>query len=472
MTIALSFILFLAGFIGIGLWSVRHAKKSNADYLLASQSLPSWMAGLSAMATNNSGFMFIGLIGMTYTMGLSAMWLMIGWIVGDLMGSLLIHQKLRHQTEEISAHTFSEALASWKKDLLLPKYRAVSAVITILFLGTYAAAQLNAGSKALYVLFGWDYETGALIGAAMVLAYCWAGGIRASVWTDVAQSVVMVISMAVLIWVAYDNIGGVNTLMSKLSAIDPALTSIFPQDLAFGPALFVLGWLGAGLGVTGQPHIMIRFMAIDESTNIRKSLAVYYSAYVIFSIMAVLVGLAARLLLVTEGQFDPELALPQLAMNFLPDVMVGLILAGLFAATMSTADSQILSCAAALTSDLYKKKTRWVTKGGTVLIAALTLSVALYGSESVFDLVVIAWSVLAVTFSPILILRIFNAPLADMQALTMSGVGLCTIAVWRYFGLSNDLYEVLPGLAMSLATYGLWMLCSMSLRALRSKTRL
>lgn len=156
---------------------------------------------LSAVATNNSGFMFVGLIGATYHAGLSSMWLMVGWISGDYLAWLWCFRPLRERSERMGVASIPSFLGATESG----RQRATvvtAALITLVFLGTYAGAQLTAGSKALHVLFGWDYTAGTLLGAGIVVAYCFAGGIRASVWTDAAQSAVMLLSMFLLLGVS------------------------------------------------------------------------------------------------------------------------------------------------------------------------------------------------------------------------------------------------------------------------------
>lgn len=199
--ILFSFCLFLFLFILVGALSLLKNKHTSTDYLIANRNIKPWMAALSAVATNNSGYMFTGMIGFTYLIGFSTIWLLIGWISGDFISSTFIHKKLRIQTEQKNEVSYASLLAKWGG----ADYRWIrvfGGLVTVIFLGTYAAAQLKAGSKALYVLFGWDYSVGAIIGSLIVLIYCFAGGIRASIWTDVAQSFVMILAMAILFFVS------------------------------------------------------------------------------------------------------------------------------------------------------------------------------------------------------------------------------------------------------------------------------
>lgn len=460
LMIIISFLFFLLVFVAIGAASVLQSRGTNRDYLLAGGNVKPWLVALSAVATCNSGYMFIGQIGYTYATGLSSIWLAVGWITGDLIASLTINRKLRVVSEKRALLSFGGLLSSWH-GTKYPKLRMLVGIITIAFLGTYAAAQLKAGSKALHVLLGWDYSTGAIIGFFVVVLYCMAGGIRASIWTDAAQSFVMIFAMALLLWVTVEHIGGLDAFGAALHDVSDTYMNLAPSDLlwnnALGLGLFITGWVFAGFAVAGQPHIMIRYMTLDDPDNISKVRIYYYSWYSLFYVGAIGVGLAARLLIPDTGAFDAELAMPTLSKELLPEVLLGLVLAGLFAATMSTADSQILSCSAALTRDVVPRRidNPWVTKGGTLFVALLALSVALFGSSNVFDLVLVAWSVLGGAFAPLLLVYAFGYRVSEWHAIAMILVGIATTLLWRELGLSKYIYEVAPGIIAGLATYGL-----------------
>lgn len=453
MTIA-SFVFFLLIFAVIGGLSSLRRKSTTEDYLVAGRNIPPWLAGLSAVATNNSGYMFIGMIGLTYSTGLSSIWLMIGWIVGDLAASLLIMKKVRIATELHDVHSFGGLLAQWHHtdyNLL----RRVSGILTVLFLGAYAAAQFTAGSKALHVLFGWDLSTGAIIGAALVLLYSYSGGIRASIWTDAAQSFVMLASMLMLMWVAAGSIGTPAHIWSALVHVAPGYMSWFPGTSWLGAVLFVAGWMFAGFGVAGQPHIVIRYMTLDHPDNMNRFRLYYYAWFIAFYSATITVGLLARLLLPGMESFDAELALPMISQRLLPGVLVGLMLAGLFAATMSTADSLILSCSAALTRDLLPehKSGYRVTKLATAVVVLVSLVLSLSGNKSVFALVLIAWGLLAAAFVPLLTVYALGKQPSEKMALAMMGAGVTAFLLWRELGLSHITYEVMPAMLVGLAIF-------------------
>jgi sodium/proline symporter len=458
-----SFLGFLALVLVLGAASAFRSRRTTADYFLASRAVHPALVGLSAVATNNSGYMFIGVIGFTYASGLSAIWLMIGWIVGDLIGSLLVHRQLREATERSNQITFAGVLSRWggpdggsSEQRII---RIAAALFSIVFLGAYAGAQFSAGGKALHAIFGWHQHSGALMVAVVVAVYCLAGGIRASIWTDAMQATIMLIAMSVLLFAADAKLGGIDPAIQQLSEI-PGYLNWFPSDLLIpgvtGMTLFVIGWLFAGISVIGQPHIMIRFMSIDDPSRLTQARWWYYSFFTIFYGMATVVGLLSRILLPDLSALDPEMALPQMAQLLLPPIFVGLILAGIFSATMSTADSLVLSCSAAISQDLAPSRLHSLlfSKLATLAVAALALVIAMTGPTSVFVLVILAWSMLASAFVPLVLVYAFGARLTQSWALAMMLIGPSVAMVWRAFDLHSHIYEGMPGILAGLLVFG------------------
>ena len=449
-----SFIAFLLIFLVIGLASTRWAKKTREDYYLASGQVSPWLTGLSAIATNNSGYMFIGVIGFTYTTGLAAIWLMFGWILGDLLASLFIHRKLREATGRSGEASFAAVLGTWNGGAFAV-WRRIAAVVMVVFLGAYAAAQISAGGKALQGVLGWDPRLGAVVIAAVILAYSVAGGIRASIWTDAAQSVVMIAAMSLLFAVGIAGQGGIGPTIDRMTEV-PGFLDWFPSDLLFpgvlGMGLFVLGWMFAGFSVIGQPHIMVRFMALDRPEHLTRARIWYYGYFILFYGLATGVGMLARLYLPELGSMDPELALPTIALKLLPAVLVGAVLAGIFAATMSTADSLVLSCSAAITHDLLPRRleTPLQIKAATTFVTALALVIALSKNQSVFSLVILAWSTLASAFAPLLTLYALGRRITEGGAIAAMAAGVVTALAWRYLGWHANLYEGMPGILAGL----------------------
>jgi len=450
----LTFILFLSVFLLIGLASIFSSHNTKQDYYLASKSVSPALVGLSAVATNNSGFMFIGVIGYTYVTGLASVWLMLGWITGDFLSSTFIHSRLRMATQQTGESSFAGVLSRWNggQGRLL---QAVIGGISLLFMLAYASAQLVAGGKALHVLLDWPAWSGAVIGAVLVMAYCFSGGIRASIWTDAAQSVVMILAMGLLLVVATSNLGGVSMAIMQMNDV-PEFMDWFPKNLAVpgfvGGILFAVSWGFAGLSVIGQPHIMVRFMTLNDAGKMNQARLWYYLWFTIFYSMATAVGMLSRIYLVDTGSFDAELALPTMALQLLSPAMVGVILAGIFAATISTADSLILSCSSALTHDLlpHKIENTKILKAGTASITLIALLWALLNGQSVFSLVIMAWSGLASAFAPLLIVLALGGKPGARASVIAIFAGLITAMLWRYLGWHNAVYEGMPGILAGL----------------------
>ncbi len=470
--VLISFSFFIVVFAAIGLMASRHRQASTADYLVADRQTPAWLTALSSMATNNSGYAFVGLVGFAYRFGIQSLWLSVAWVLGDLCVWLFVHRRVRVYSGSVGAISVPSLLASDAKGKVAPVLAFTAGLVTFLFLSVYAAAQLKAGGTALHGLLGWDVRVGAVIGAVIVVLYCFSGGLRASIWTDAAQSIVMMVGMTMVILLSLDKVGGPQALVEQLGALDPALAEIFPRDLKLGFPLYFLGFVAGGFGAIGAPHILIRSMALESAKAFGKTRRIYLSTFIPFVLASAVIGLYARVILpelavVPEGVTpqmagqvlvqQAESALPHMAMALLPKIAVGLMLAAIFAATMSTADSQILSCSAAVTQDMFPrfKKAYVLGKVATLAVAALALTVALFAGEGVFSLVLIAWSALAATLGPVLLVRLFHGRLTTALGLVMMGTGLAVVILWENSPYAGSVYNILPGILAPLVIYGL-----------------
>ncbi len=459
------FVVSLLAFTGLGFASSAFREATTEDYLVAGRKVPAWLTALSSAATNNSGFMFIGLIGFAYRFGAQAIWLQLGWIAGDWVAWRWVHRRVRVVSGRVGACSTPALIATSDRGGFARSISIAAGLLTFIFLGGYAAAQFKAGSTALQALFGWNLAVGAILGAAIVLIYCFSGGLRASIWTDAAQAFVMIAAMLAIFVAAWRRIGDPGMLWERLAATDPALTMWVPSNLALGFGLYLLGFTFGGFGVVGQPHILARSMAIESAEAIPTARRIYFAWFVPFSILAVMVGLYSRVLIpeLAEGAkssaeivaSQAEHAFPQMAVTLLPDGVVGLVLAGLFSATMSTADSQVLACSAAITQDIAPK---WrgsyvASKAATTFITLLALSLALSAAEGVFDLVLSAWSALGASLGPLVLLRVFGRRVPPTLALVMMGAGLMTVWAWQASPWSGAVFKLFPGMFVPFLIY-------------------
>jgi SSS family transporter len=458
------FIIFIVIMLSIGIYSHHFSKDTSSDYLLASRKVPPWQTAFSAIATQNSGFMYIGLIGYTWVEGVSGIWLIVGIELGCALSAYYLPKQIHQLTTDENALSFNGLLSSYNKKTFT-KVKFLVAIITVLFLSLYAAAQLSAGGKTLHVLLFWDYNVGIIIGYLVVLAYCFSGGIRASIWTDSMQLMVMIVSMMVIVVAGMESIGGVFVFWDYLNKISPEYASFFPSAMGgtLSIMLFIFGWFGGGLGVNGQPHIIVRYMAFERKSDWKKVFAFFVPTELLFVSLALVSALVARVyfaefLPLAETLIDPEVALPRLAMEILPPAMVGLVLAGIFSAIISTADSQLLSSSAAIGVDLIKppkdpKRAFWQNKISTIFISTLVLIIALNANSSVFSLVMIAWSSMAAAFAPLLIFRLLTKyKISEYQALLTIIMGLGITMIWHFMG-GSVVYHSLIGIVSGSLTF-------------------
>jgi sodium/proline symporter len=462
MIVALGFLASVAVFAMIGIAAARKRRPSVEDYLLAGRDVSPWLTALSSAATNNSGFMFIGLLGFTYRFGVQAVWLQAGWIAGDVVAWLWVHPRVRERSARVEAMSVSDLVACDERGSRTRTLAFATSLLTVVFLSGYAGAQLRAGGTALDGLFGWGTSPGVVLGGVIVVAYCLAGGLRASISTDAAQAIVMLFALTALVGFAAAEVGGPLAVRDALAAQDPALVTWIPGDLAFGFALYALGFVFGGLGAIGQPHILVRSMACRSVAAIRRASGIYFLWYVPFSIAAVAAGLYARVLIPdllagvepAGAGVAAEGALAALTDLVLPELLMGVLLAGVFAATMSTADSQLLSSSAAVSQEL---PARWrsyaIGKLTTLAIAAVAVTIALTAEKSVLALVLGAWSALGASIGPVLVIRLARRPLPPWLGLTMMATGLAIALGWARGPWAGDIFELLPAMLAPLVLY-------------------
>jgi len=451
----LSFLLFMGFFAAVGLSSIRVKENTTDDYLVAGRGMHPGLAALSAVSTWNSGYMFIGFIGFTYTIGYSVIWIGLASTIGQIVAWIWLYKFIQEQANERGVRSLSSLVSRVSG---APEAK-LAAALSVLFLSVYAAAQLTSGGKALFAMMGWPELVGILIGFVLVVAYCYAGGIRASIWTDAAQSCVMIVGSVLLCWVAMGEVGGFNGLHDGLNSQNDNLTDMFPPDLKLGVTLWVFAFFLGGLGVAGQPQVVSRVMTLGTDRDRKQAMIWFFVWQTPFILLMLIIGLASRVTF-TSSDFDPELGLPMMAMETLGPFWVGLILASIFAATMSTADSQVLACTAAITDDIIPKwsQNHAMTKVVTLLVALLatTISIAgqyIPGGDSVFALVVLAVYGLGGIFIPMLTIRWMGYEPDTFHSIVMMVSALVAVIVWRLVGLNNDIFESVPGMGAAFTAH-------------------
>ncbi len=429
ITMLISFLIFFCLFTGIGVASSLWKKSTIEDYFLASREIPAWLVALSFGATISSGATFIGFAGLAYQAGMTAVYAIAALTIGDHIGWLIAGNKIRRKAHEKQAHTYPSLIGKLMGNAR-PIVTIIAAIMTIVCLGTYCSAQLVAGAKVGESLFGWDYTYFIILGALVLLAYCWSGGIRASIWTDAVQAILIIISLFILIVAGLDKIGGFSVMWARLSEIDPKLTNLSPANLN----TVLISWVVFGIAILGQPQLMVRHMVARSDQDLKVARRIYLSWRWVVLLMACLSGMIARVLIPTAESFDPELSIPLLWQDLLPPVLVGLLIAGLFSATMSTADSLLLAASSSLTQHLIPKwrDSYLLARLGTVFVIVLVVSIALVAPPGVLALVVLAWGWLGATLVPLIIVQLFGANPSQKLSLAMMLCGFITAIGWRY----------------------------------------
>ena len=462
--VAASFVVYTLIIASVGFVSTRYSKATTADFLVADRGLGAWVAGLSAAASAESGWVTLGLVGFAFQTGIAAFWVVPGTVAAFLFNWFVLAPRLRRHAAQHNCLTLPDVLASTFDGRIAKAIRSVAAVIILVMLVAYAAAQFNAAGKMFSASFGWSYVSSVFVGVAFVFVYTLVGGFRAVAWTDVLQSIVMLATVVIVPLMLVHLHGGWSDCWEQLSVEDNKLTH--PTAGKGGAALigFFALWFGIPLGNPGQPHVLLRMMAAkDDKAIYRAGVISSLWVTVVFS-GAVLLGIMAR---IHFGALeDPENALPHLARDgsLFPGFVGGLILAGIFAAICSTADSQLLVAASAVSHDVCEKLCGWklqprrsvmLDRASVVCVTAIAALIALQEVRSVFRFVLdYGWAGLGAGFGPALIMCLLRTKTSARAILAGMIVGVAIAVVWRagFPEWNQQVYCLVPAFFGSLLT--------------------
>ncbi|MEE2054289.1 sodium/proline symporter PutP [Nocardiopsis tropica] len=474
-----TFAVYLTGMVAIGLWAYKRTV-SQSDFVLGGRQLNSWVAALSANASDFSGWLLLGLPGAIYVSGLGEAWIAVGLACGFAGSWILLAPRLRVYTERVTdaragGDSDSLTLSSFLENRFNDPtrlLRGVSAILIIVFYFFYVASGLVAMAALFDQVFGLSPAPAIVIGVGIVVLYTVLGGFLAVSYTDVVQAAMMWLALLVVPVLAVTALGGFGGLAEGVSARSDGLLSAvggvsLDADLGRWASTETLGWvvilsgLAWGLGYFGQPHILSRYMGIRSVRDIPKAAAISVTWAVSAMVMAVVIGF------IGIAYFDtplgnPEQVFPLLIESLSHPVVAGLLLAAILAAVMSTADSQLLVAASALTEDGYKafvnrdadpRALLWISRATVVAVALAAAAIALWGNQSVMDLVGYAWAGFGAGFGPILVLSVFWKRMTWAGALAGMIAGGVTAILWdvvdtAYLGIG--LYAMVPAVALSL----------------------
>ncbi|MEJ2128256.1 MAG: sodium/proline symporter [Woeseiaceae bacterium] len=417
-SVLVTLLVYNAILIGVGLWA-RKRNRDVEDFFLAGRGLGAWVAAISASASSSSAWTLLGVSGAAYAWGLPALWLFPSTVGGFLINWLWIAPRLQKLARAEGSVTLSEVIVpegfAERRALIL----RVAAIIIVFCFTFYIASQFEAAGKAFESVFGLSKQNSILIGAAIVLAYTLLGGFWAVSVTDTVQGLLMVAAAIVLPVVALSAVGGFGLLAEGLATIGDAGSPIGTGVMV--SVFFVLGLLGIGIGYPGQPHVVNRFMALKDSTALRQGRIIALSwAVVVYAGMLIL-GLSARVLFADLG--DSEQVLFKAAAELLAPVIAGIMLAAVLSAIMSTADSQLLVAASAISYDWNlaggaEKTGLSGTRTTVVVVLVMATVLALVWRADIFSRVLFAWSAAGSAFGPLLVIRLLGRSISAAATLT------------------------------------------------------
>lgn len=468
INILLAFGAYLLVMLIIGIVYYKKTKSSD-DYFLGGRSLNGWVAALSAQASDMSGWLLMGLPGSIYALGTGQIWIAVGLAVGTILNWSLVSGRLRKYTivsgDSLTLPAFFENRYKDKTKIL----RIASSVFIMVFFLVYTASAFSAGAKLFSAVFNIEYTAALAIGAAVILCYTFLGGFMAVCWTDFIQGFMMLISLMVVPTLVISMIGGTDETMRVLNEVSPTFLNPLYNGSEKMTTIDYISQLGWALGYFGMPHILIRFMAIRDAKEVKKSRVIGIVWVLISLSTAIFVGAVGRAFLGDSLGADSENVFIQMILkvfsgNSLMIFIGGVLLCGILAAIMSTADSQLLVTASAISEDLYKgvihkkasdKSMLLVSRITVLAVAAIAFFIALDPNSSVMGLVSNAWAGFGACFGPVILLSLFwkRANLPGAASGMIAGGG--TVLLWDYvkfsgatLGEATGLYSLVPGFVL------------------------
>ncbi len=480
-------IAYMAVVIGIGVYFYKRSQKSSENYFLGGRSLGPWVAAMSAEASDMSGWLLMGLPGVAYWCGLAdAFWTALGLAIGTYVNWLLVAKRLRNYSQ-IAGNAitvpdfFSNRFKEKNKVIML-----IASIFILVFFTVYAASCFVTCGKLFTTLFGWEnsYHVLLIVGAVFVVIYTLIGGFLAESVSDFMQAIVMVTALVVMIVVGTVNAGGISNVIANAKEIEGyfSLTNmanpvvengivVFKDAIPYG-VLNMFSMLAWGLGYFGMPQVLLRFMAIKEAKDIKRSRIIASSWCVISLIAAVCIGVIGRAILGDHPELTSktgaEKILIVMSTEYLPLVVAGLIMAGILAATISSSDSYLLIASSAVSVNVYKgfikkgkevsdKKVMWISRIVLIIIALIGLIIAWDENSVIFEIVSFAWSGFGATFGPLMLFSLFWKRTTKEGAIAGMITGGSMVFIWKLV-LNNLLskyvpvfaiYELLPAFILS-----------------------
>ena len=460
---AVAMIIYLLAMVMIGLFAYNRTKSLD-DYMLGGRDLGPGVAALSAGAADMSGWLLMGLPGALYLNGLIEGWIAVGLTLGAWLNWKFTAPRLRAYSKIASNSITVPSFLGQRLRDTSNIVRIVAGLVITVFFTFYVSSGMVAGGAFFESSFGMDYHLGMVIIAATTVLYTLVGGFLAVSWTDVVQGIMMLIALILVPVVGVIHVGGFSNLMSEVNRIDPTIFSLTHGEGALS-GVAILGIVSAlawGLGYFGQPHIIVRFMALRSTAEAKQGRRIGISwmfLSVIGAGMTAIVGIAVYQH--DEGKLaNPEGVFISLGQLLFHPFIAGFMLAAILAAIMSTISSQLLVTSSALVEDLYRAYTKRELNGadgvlaGRIAVGVIALIAAFLAwqrSDSILGLVAFAWAGFGASFGPIVILSLYWRKLTSAGAIAGMVTGAVVVGIWgNISGGIFDLYEIVPGFLLNL----------------------
>jgi SSS family solute:Na+ symporter/sodium/proline symporter len=443
----------------IGVYAYRKSSQDISGYMLGGRSLSPSVTALSAGASDMSGWMLMGLPGAMYISGLSSIWIAIGLVIGAFLNYIVVAPRLRIYTElagdAITIPDYFENRFEDKSHLL----RVIASVIIVIFFTVYTSSGVVAGGKLFESAFGLSYQLGLIVTAGVVVSYTLVGGFLAVSLTDFVQGCIMFLALILVPTVVVMEVGGIDNMNQAVASINPDLMNMFSGV----SALSIISAMAWGLGYFGQPHIIVRFMAIRSVEDIPVAKRIGMGWMIVSIIGATATGFAgiAYVAAFDLPLKDPETIFIVLSQLLFHPLIAGFLLAAILAAIMSTISSQLLVTSSSLTNDFYQmffnknatdKQLIFVGRVSVFIVAILAIFLAQDRNSSILSIVSNAWAGFGAAFGPVVILSLYWKEMTKSGALAGIVSGAVTVLLWIYLPvtidgqtLSSIMYEIVPG---------------------------
>ncbi|MFZ7758381.1 sodium/proline symporter PutP [Bacillus thuringiensis] len=457
--IMVSLAIYMAGMLYIGYWSYKKTSDLS-DYMLGGRGLGPAVTALSAGASDMSGWMLMGLPGAMYATGLSSVWIAIGLLIGAYANYLIIAPRLRTYTEVANdSITIPDFLENRFKDRT-KILRFVSAIVILVFFTFYASAGLVSGGRLFENSFNLDYKIGLFVTVGVVVAYTLFGGFLAVSWTDFVQGCIMFIALVLVPIVAFTDVGGVTETFNTIKQVDASHLDMFKGTTILG----IISFLAWGLGYFGQPHIIVRFMAITSIKDLKTSRRIgigWMTISIIGAMLTGLIGIAYYAKNNTTLQ-DPEMVFVTFSNILFHPYITGFLLSAILASIMSSISSQLLVISSAVTEDFYKtffhrnasdKELVFIGRLSVLVVAMIAVVLAYHPSDTILTLVGYAWAGFGSAFGPAILLSLYWKRTNKWGVLAGMIVGAVVVIAWVQIpSLKAIMYEMVPGFFCSLLT--------------------